>query len=211
MRKKIVVVAATDFEIEGFAQAFPNIETLVTGIGLTMTAFELAHRLSSEQYDLVINAGIAGALDRNLKIGEVVEVVSDCFGDLGAEQRDGSFQNIFQMGFLSPDQFPFSNGKLVNPSPFSQAGWLKTVDGISINTVHGFEPSINRFLENNQSAVETMEGAAFFYVCLKMKQPFLAIRSISNYVEPRDKSKWDIPLAIKNLNEVLIAFFKQQS
>ena len=49
-----------------------------------------------------------------------------------------------------------------------------------------------------------MEGAAFFYVCLQEKIPFLQIRSISNYVEKRNKSNWNIPLAIDNLNVVLL-------
>jgi futalosine hydrolase len=51
--------------------------------------------------------------------------------------------------------------------------------------------------------IETMESAAFFYVCLQEKIPFLALRAISNKVEPRDKSKWNIPLAMQNLSNVL--------
>jgi futalosine hydrolase len=48
-----------------------------------------------------------------------------------------------------------------------------------------------------------MEGAAFFYVCSKEKIPFLALRSVSNRVEPRDKEKWNIHLALDNLSEKL--------
>jgi futalosine hydrolase len=48
-----------------------------------------------------------------------------------------------------------------------------------------------------------MEGAAFAYVCAKMKVNAIQIRSISNQVEPRNRNNWNIPLAIKNLNEVL--------
>jgi futalosine hydrolase len=33
--------------------------------------------------------------------------------------------------------------------------------------------------------------------------PFLQLRSVSNYVEIRDKSKWNIPLAVKQLNDKL--------
>ena len=53
-----------------------------------------------------------------------------------------------------------------------------------------------------------MEGAAFFYACLMMQVPFLEIRSISNHVEPRNRAAWDIPLAIGQLNEVLIGMLK---
>ena len=38
---------------------------------------------------MIINAGIAGAFNRSLKIGDVVQVVSEQFGDLGVEEKDG--------------------------------------------------------------------------------------------------------------------------
>lgn len=49
-----------------------------------------------------------------------------------------------------------------------------------------------------------MEGAAFFYACLLAGVPFLQIRSISNRVEPRNRTAWDIPSAIQNLNQTLM-------
>ena len=52
-----------------------------------------------------------------------------------------------------------------------------------------------------------MEGAAFFAGCNKADQ-FMQIRAVSNYVEKRDKSKWNMPLAIKNLNDYLIEFIQ---
>jgi futalosine hydrolase len=48
-----------------------------------------------------------------------------------------------------------------------------------------------------------MEGAAIFYVCLMENIPFAEIRSISNYAGEMDKSKWNIPLAIKILCETV--------
>jgi futalosine hydrolase len=48
--------------------------------------------------------------------------------------------------------------------------------------------------------IETMEGAAFFYICSRENIPFLAVRAVSNRVEPRNKEKWNIPLAISNLS-----------
>ena len=54
-----------------------------------------------------------------------------------------------------------------------------------------------------------MEGAALFYVCLHEQIPFLEIRAISNYVELRDPTKWDIPLAIENLTDELFRFLRK--
>jgi futalosine hydrolase len=39
--------------------------------------------------------------------------------------------------------------------------------------------------------------------------PFLQLRTISNYVEVRDKSKWNIPLAVTNLNNTLLALLQE--
>ncbi|HMQ88955.1 MAG TPA: hypothetical protein PKB07_15270, partial [Flavilitoribacter sp.] len=65
-------------------------------------------------------------------------------------------------------------------------------------------PSIDRIRTRYPMAdIETMEGAAFFYVCLMESVPFLAIRSISNYVEARNREAWDIPGAIRALNDVV--------
>jgi futalosine hydrolase len=49
-----------------------------------------------------------------------------------------------------------------------------------------------------------MEGAAFFYACRQFNIPCLQIRAVSNYVEKRNRDNWDIPLAIKNLNNFAI-------
>jgi futalosine hydrolase len=37
--------------------------------------------------------------------------------------------------------------------------------------------------------------------------PCIQLRSISNYVEPRNRSNWNIPLAIKALNDYLLEHF----
>jgi len=84
---------------------------------------------------------------------------------------------------------------------------LKQVKAITVNTSSGSEVTIERLRGKYNPDIETMEGATFFYICSKEKIPFLAIRSISNRVEPRNKDKWNIPLALNNLSEKLIDFF----
>jgi futalosine hydrolase len=55
--------------------------------------------------------------------------------------------------------------------------------------------------------IENMEGASFFYVCLKENIPFMSIRSISNYVEDRNKDNWKMEEAIESLNKTLAELF----
>jgi futalosine hydrolase len=99
--------------------------------------------------------------------------------------------------------FPFSNGILVSKhaGKIAETLALSTVNGLTNNTVSGEEKLIKRMKDRFSPDIETMEGAAFFYVCLMENVPFAEIRSISNTVEPRDKSKWDIPVAIKNMSD----------
>ena len=57
--------------------------------------------------------------------------------------------------------------------------------------------------------IESMEGAAVFYVCNWLGIPCYQVRAVSNFVEPRDSSKWNIPLALENLKEALLNVLKK--
>jgi futalosine hydrolase len=200
----ILLVAATEFEIAPLLAKKETLtfDTLVTGVGQMPTAFHVGHALHQKKYDLVINAGIAGSFRRDWELGKVVHVVSEQYGDLGIEFADGSFKDMFEMGFMEKDKFPYENGRLFNNAA-AQYSFLDKANGLTINKVHGFEPSIDRIKTLYDCDIETMEGTGFFYACLMHNTPFLAIRSISNYVEKRNREAWNIGLAIHNLNNVV--------
>lgn len=226
---KILIVSATPFEIgpitsflqQNFEPIAENhfrkndfeVSLLVTGVGLVQTTYHLSQALFQEKYDLLINAGIAGAINQDLKIGDVLQVVKESFADLGVEESDGSFTSVMQLGLIEENDFPFSNGVLKNKAA-DAFQFLPKAHGISVNKVHGSSDSIQQLKARTQADIESMEGAAFFYTALMSKLPFLQIRSISNYVEPRNKDNWDIPLAIQNLNGVLkeiLSFFTAEA
>ena len=177
-----------------------NVDFLITGIGSTLTTYALTKKLSDKKYDFVINAGIAGSFTSELLIGDVINVQTDEFADLGIEDKNDFF-TLFEKGFIEKNQIPFTESKLINPTNLNLN--LKQVSGITVNTTHGNKNSIELFKNKFNAAIETMEGAAFFYVCLNENVNFLQIRAISNYVEERNNANWDIPLAIQNLNEKL--------
>ncbi len=214
----ILITAATPFEIEPLKKWLDQnfrldgntyqkeklqIQLLITGVGSTLTAFHLATYLAHHKPGLAINAGVAGAFTQNLKIGAVVNVIADRFADLGVEEADGSFTDVHQMGLLPADSPPFQNGNLYNLSGLEN-DFLPKVNAITVNKVHGTTASIEKIVNRYSPEIESMEGAAFFYACLQNEIQFLQIRSISNYVEPRNKDNWNLPLAIENLNNVLI-------
>lgn len=205
---KILLVAATKAEIAILIEHFHLAEDefmqteafdiLITGVGMTATAFAMGKYLSAS-YQLVLNLGIAGSFDPGIPLGSVLNIVTDNFSELGAEDK-GTFLPIENLGF-GKSSFQAHNNLL-----HSSLSGLPKVKGITVNTVHGTQQSIQEIRSRLNPVTESMEGAAVLYCCEKEGIACLQIRSISNYVEPRNKESWKIGLAIKNLNEWAIGF-----
>ena len=208
---KILIVSATQFEIEPLFLQFTfektthphlksytykthQIDVLISGIGMTNTAFMLGKTFSSKPYDLAINLGIAGSFDENLTLGETIHVTSDQIAELGAEDGD-KFLSLSDLGLTDVSQ------EIINSNPFQNPiiSSLKKVIAITVNTSHGNEFSIQKIKKRLNPQVESMEGAAFLSACLFENIPCAQIRTISNKVEKRNKDNWDIPIAINNL------------
>jgi len=207
MNTKILLVAATYEELQPlFVQAggerasllcLPDLDILITGAGIAATAFALGRQLHTP-YRLILNAGIAGSFTRQIPLGSVVHVTGDTFSELGAEDGD-MFIPIDTLGF----------GKCTyTPPPVSHPDIdsLPKVQGITVNTVHGDEASIARISRRLKAQTESMEGAAVFYAAEQSGIPVLQIRSISNYIEKRNRDNWETGLAIRHLNQWLIKF-----
>ncbi len=214
----ILIVAATQFEVKPLLdlleikyihvglqhseKVFENkqIQVLITGVGMVNTAYMMG-RYSNSLYDLILNVGVCGAFDKTLEIGQLVEVTEDTLSELGAEDGDN---------FITYDQLNLGGTHIYNSytnDEFWKINNLKKVKGITVNTVHGNNSSIEKIKKRHHPDVESMEGAAFLASCGRAKH-YTQIRAISNFVEKRDKSKWNMPLAIKNLNDFLINFIE---
>jgi len=182
-----------------------NCQLLISGVGMVATAFALGKHLTLNSYDLVVNLGIAGSFDRDIALGDVLEITEDTFAELGAED-DNEFLSIEKMGFGEGLFYPST--KLSNLYNLFNTFNLKTAKAITVNTVHGNEASIKKVTERLNPQLESMEGAAFFYACREMNVPCIQIRAVSNYVEKRNRDNWNIGLAIKNLNTFAAEFLK---
>ncbi len=222
----ILLVSATYLEIEPLLTHFKfinqsnqklrhyefknhHIDVLIPGVGMTFTAYWLGKTLTSIRYDVAINVGLAGTFDDAVEIGEVVSVISDRISELGAEDGE-KFLSLIDMDLLEDEDFELQNGEMINTIPIENkcAETLKKVKGITVNTTHGDENSIEKVKNLFQPQVESMEGAAFLYACLLEGISCLQIRAISNKVERRNKDNWDIKLAVKNLTEKSLEILK---
>lgn len=199
---RILVLASTSFEIDEAVVNMAGMELLITGVGVPTTIYRLQKRLLQKNLDLVVQAGIAGSFSDSIKLGEVVLVRADTFADLGMEEKE-NFETIFERGFADKDQFPFSDGWLVNTHEILAKSPQQAVTAITVNKVSDSALQNNHYMKKFSPEIETMEGAASHYVCLLESVPFVQIRSVSNFVGERDKGNWKIEEAIINLNEAL--------
>ncbi len=211
---KLLIVAATEAEVKPLSDRLPalhdmgkDIHLLITGVGMTETTYSLTKHLQQYKYDLVLQAGVGGSYDQSMPLGTVVVIESDRYGDLGAEDHD-RFLDIFDMGLIPADTDPYNNGIIKNNflGILQRTVQLPRATGLTVNTVSGNAATIERRTAQYGAAVESMEGAAFHFVCRREDVPFVQIRAISNYVTPRDKSQWQMKEAIINLNNWLIEF-----
>lgn len=196
---KLLVVAATEFEIAPFLKENNNTEILITGVGIPSTLFNLSKKEIAGKYDLIIQAGIAGVFNHHFQISTVVLVSQDTFGDIGIEENK-KFATLFENGFANANGFPYNNGWLLNTNPFLSSPGVPVAKAITVNMVTDNRERRDMMEEKFNPDVESMEGAAFHYVCLQERVNFLQLRSISNHVGERDKTKWEMKKAITNLN-----------
>jgi futalosine hydrolase len=207
---KLLITAATPEELlvaQQLAAVMPETHhCAVTGIGIAPTAYHTLKCLHSGHFDLAVNIGIAGSFTERLPVGSVCVVTKEYFGDCGIQTPKG-FLTLFDEHILNDNTFPFVDGALHAP-PLSHVAGIPAATGVTVHTVSGEPQRIAELQSRFSPDIETMESAAFFYVCLQEKIPFLALRAISNRVEPRDKSRWNIPLALQNLSNVLKKYMR---
>ncbi len=211
MKPKNLLVAATSAEIvEICGQIQPyqiteineNWSVLVTGLGIVPTVFHLTKALCTNNFRFVLNVGLAGAINKSLSLGETVNIISDEFAFWGSEDND-DFVSVFKTGLQNADEFPFSNEKIVPLKNDFNFPAIQIASGLTVQTVTGSLKSMELLQANYHADVESMEGAAVFYVANQFNIPSAQIRSISNYVEPRNRESWKIQESLKALSIVV--------
>jgi futalosine hydrolase len=181
---------------------------LTTGAGSVAVTHSLMRRLRAHRPDLIIQAGIAGCFTRK-KHGDTMVIKEEGLADLGVWE-DRGFKTLFDLGLMGKDEPPFSGGFLVNPyAKLLALSVLEQVRGVTVNEITTDATRIGWIQQNIRPVVESMEGGALHYVCLQENIPFLQLRSVSNDIGERDKTKWGIRAAIDSLNRELIGLLKK--
>lgn len=209
---KVVIAAATILEIQpviDFLKQRQNsvnnnqYHVLITGVGSLISTYHLTRYLTTQRPDYCIQAGIGGSFTEAFPPGRLVLIKEEIMGDIGAWDEEG-FNDIFDLGLMD-DHMPFMQKRLVNPY-ISNWAWLhlSVASGITVNEITTQPSQIKQLQHKYNCQIETMEGAAFHYVCLQQDVSFIQCRAVSNFVGERNKDKWKLNEAIKNLNIQLI-------
>ena len=215
-RMKVVISAATTGE---WMPTFLDVNELYTnkskrlkllfhqsGVGMLAAAISITRMVYEEKPDLIIQAGIAGTFDKKMHLGKVVTVNNEILGDTGVEE-EGKWKDLFDLKLEKSSYHPFEKRKLPNQY-LKEYNLLKLseVSSITVNEITTNKERIDQLIKKYEPGIESMEGAALHYVCREMNVPFIQIRSISNYIGERDKTKWKMKEAIENLNQTLLKY-----
>jgi futalosine hydrolase len=184
-----------------------HIHTHVSGPGVPMVLLHLGSSLRQHRPDLLVHIGIAGARQHRADIGETVEVITDRYADIGAEDRDGNFLDMFRLGLWNDTDAAWQNGVFRQPGSWNIPG-IQTLEGVTVHTIPGSSARIAELEHRFPFQLESMEGAAVFHLATHMQIPFLALRGISNFLEPRNRAAWDIPGALASLSRHTLIFLE---
>jgi futalosine hydrolase len=212
LQMHLLICAATELEIKPFMASIKEkdrgkIRVLITGVGLLSSTYSITKEVIRSKPDLIIQAGIAGIIDEQLQAGTVVLIRNEFVGDLGAMENN-RFHSLADLQLVHPDSTPWQKGKLGNQEDFLFQFGFPLADGVTVNEISTSKERIS-YYKSLGAQVESMEGAALHFTCLKEGIPFLQIRALSNLAGERDKSQWKMKESIEKLNAALLEIIKK--
>lgn len=175
------------------------------GIGKANAAAAAVWLIERYQPGRIIVTGCGGAYPGSgLSVGDLAVASDEIFGDEGAYTPEGWLE-LQQMGLplLSSGGRHWYNtiplARLETEQVMRSAGnhGLRLVRGrfITVSACSGTKTRGLELTRRHQAICENMEGAAVALIALRYGIPCLELRGISNLVEDRDMSRWNIDLA----------------
>ncbi len=189
----------------------------VTGMGKINAAAAAAVLCERFRPELIINTGCAGAFpESGLTVGDLalagVEIAADegvltstgwlSYEGIGIAAVESQGRRYFNEFPLSPAVARQALSLAVELGDPLSCGTFLTVSTCSGTVARGRE-LYERF---GAPLCENMEGAAVVQVALRYGVEALELRGVSNLVEERNLSRWNIPLAVERSQLFLLKF-----
>lgn len=234
--KPVIVTAATSRELSLLISALEGREHLpsrhreacrgelagwpvilaVTGIGKVNTAAAIASLLERFEPELLINTGCAGAYrGSGLAVGDLAMATSELFGDEGVLVPDG-WHSLELIGIPAVERngerlfnsFPLTRWAMDKAEYVAESAGLTLRRGtfVTVSTVSGTAERGDELFRRFGGICENMEGGAAAQVALLYGVDCLELRGVSNLVEDRDLTRWNIPLAVERAQDFIVRF-----
>lgn len=170
----------------------------VLGIGLLNFATNLTYLIASSKqqgirFTAVYILGVCGAYPgRGISVLDVVRVDSESVGDMGYQEKDGSF-------------FPFPSAVRATAAEHAPAHLqkLKSAVGLTVNCCTGTEELALVRSKTFDADIENMEGAAGIAACMAHNMPVFEIRAVCNMATTRDRASWKLQEALAALRKTI--------
>ena len=187
------------------------------GLGKTNAAHAATRLILKYVPAFVISFGIGGAYPSSgLKKGELAVATKEIYADEGVILNN-RFETLETIGIplvkISGkryfNEFPLDNKLAREAIAAGLRTGTKVKPGVfaTVSSCTGTKKRALEISSRFNAICENMEGAAIAHICCLYKIPCIEIRGISNIVEARDVSKWDIDLAAENCQKALIELF----
>lgn len=204
-RPRTVTIGPLDCR-RGFIGTTPVV-LCVGGVGKVNAALATAIIIERQKPALVINTGCGGAYPGSgLTVGDLAVADEEIHGDEGVLTTEG-WLDFRQMGFPLAkcgdtryyNRLPLTGSRVerTNETAGRSGDRLHRGAFVTVSTCSGTRRRGEELEERYGAIVENMEGAAVAQVCLLYGVECLEIRGISNMVDERDMSTWDIPRAVE--------------
>ena len=194
-------------------------ELLVSGPGVFNAAQALAAYLSESAPSLIINTGIAGIFkSTGGAAGDIAVATHEQYlhtgvqTDAPVEKAPLPFDLIADSPLSRKGIYPldeqtadFIHGRLNRKFSSHSPARLHRGGFMTVSTITASFEYADRIYGIHRPVMESMEGAACAHVAACHHISFAEIRCASNFTGERDKSNWDMDLAVKNLGEALAA------
>jgi futalosine hydrolase len=234
----IIVTASTPFELSllvsglsavpfaegghlvcfrGFAGA-QEVLLAQTGIGKVNAAWAATTLLERFTPQLLINTGCGGAVaGSGLQIGDLAIASGESFPDEGVETLEG-WRGLDLIGI---PVFEGRGERVFNQVPVCRESAQGALDcarelgfraGLgpfhTVSTCSGTAGRGAELVRRYPGICENMEGGALAQVALIYGVPFLEVRGISNMVEDRDLTRWDLKRAVAEVQKFLLGYLQ---
>jgi len=198
----ILLACAVDAEL-AFWRSRDDVTTLATGVGPVEASCAVAAALQERRYELLVNAGLAGAFDGAAAIGDGVVVADDAI-----ELRlENGTPLVLPRGERTVEKAP-SDPTLVERL---RALGFAAVHGITVARVTSTDATARRLASELGAEVESMEGFAALRAAQRGGVPAIEVRGISNRCGARESSGWNFAAGMAGLARIVNALFDSLS